>query len=60
MKSVLYRKRREKLPPLPRSVKDSNFDGEWFKTHNGDDFMVGSRDDPLRMWNVYSLDGPRH
>ncbi len=29
MKSVLYRKRREKLPPLPRSVEDLNFDGEW-------------------------------
>ena len=28
MKSVLYRKRREMLPPLPCSVEDLNFDGE--------------------------------
>ena len=44
MRSSLYRKRRERLPPLPRSVEDLNFEGEWSKTLNGEDFMLGSRD----------------
>ena len=44
MQSCLYRKRRERLPPLPRSVEDLNFEGEWSKTLNGEDFMLGSRD----------------
>ena len=44
VKSSLYRRWRERLPPLPRSVDDLNFDGEWSKMLNGEDFMLGSRD----------------
>ena len=44
LKSSLYRKRHEKFPPLPQSVEDLNFEGEWSKTHSGDNFMLGSRD----------------
>ena len=44
MWSTLYRKRHEKLPPLPDSVDDLNFDGEQSKTLIGEDFMLGSRD----------------
>ncbi len=40
----IYRKRHEKFPLLPQSVDDLNFEGEWSKTHSGDNFMLGSRD----------------
>ena len=44
MKSALYRKRHKRLPLLPQSTKDLDFGGGWSKNHNGDDFMLGSRD----------------
>ncbi len=44
LRSSLYRKRHQRLPPLPRSVDDLSFDGDWSKTLNGEDFMLGSRD----------------
>ena len=33
MKSSFYKKRHEKFPPLPQSVEELNFEGEWSKTH---------------------------
>ena len=41
VKSSLYRKRHERLPPLPHSVDELDFGGEWSKTFNGEDFMLG-------------------
>ena len=44
MSSSLYRKRHERLPPLPSSIDELNFEAEWSKTFNGEEFMLGSRD----------------
>jgi len=44
LRSSLYRKRHQRLPPLPRSVDDLSFDGDWSKILNGEDFVLGSRD----------------
>ena len=43
IRSTLYRKRRQNLPPLPETVDDITFHGEWSKTTRGEDFMLGSR-----------------
>lgn len=43
VRSSLYRKRRQRLPPLPRSIDDLDFEGEWSKTVNGEHFMLGQR-----------------
>ena len=43
IKTSLYHKRYEALPPLPRTVEDINFDGDWSKMVNGEPFMLGSR-----------------
>ena len=43
IKTSLYHKRYEALPPLLRTVEDINFDGGWSKMVNGEPFMLGSR-----------------
>ena len=32
------------MPPLPSSIDELNFEAEWSKTFNGEEFMLGSRD----------------
>ncbi len=45
IRTTLYGKRRERLPPLPRSREDIHFDGEWAKTLRDEQFLLRSRDD---------------
>ena len=39
MKSSLYRIRRNRLPPLPKSRDEVHFEGEWSITHAGERFL---------------------
>ena len=45
IRTTLYTKRRERLPPLPRKREDVQFDGEWAKTLSGEQFLLGSHND---------------
>lgn len=40
MKSSLYRARRERLLPMPRSHAELNLTGDWAKTLDGQDFVL--------------------
>ena len=42
MKSSLYRTRRERLPPMPRSRAELNLTGDWAKTLDGQDFVLAN------------------
>ena len=49
---------RERLPPLPTSLDEVNFDEEWSKTFNGEDFLQASRNDVLmHVYNGEQLTG---
>ena len=39
---VLYRIRRERVPPLPKYRSELHFEGEWTRTHNKNDRMISS------------------
>ena len=43
MNSSMYRKRRARLPPLPKSRAEVNLQGEWAETTNGEPFVIGTR-----------------
>ena len=40
VKSNLYRERRKRLPPLPRTRADVNLSGEWANTLGGEQFLL--------------------
>ena len=40
IKSVLYRIRRERVPPLPKYRSEVHFEGEWTRTHKGEQFLL--------------------
>ena len=44
MKSSLYRKRRERLPPMPATIDDVSFDGDWALSLTKEQFLVQSED----------------
>ena len=44
MKSSLYRKRRERLPPKPATIYDVSFDGDWALSLTKEQFLVQSQD----------------
>ena len=43
IRTSLYSKRRERLPPLPSTIDEVDFSGEWSKTFNGEDFLRAAR-----------------
>ena len=42
LQSSLYRKRRERLPPLPLTRDEVEFTGDWAKTSRGDVFLLAA------------------
>ena len=42
MKSSLYRTRRERLPPMPRSCAELNLTSDWAKMLDGQDFVLAN------------------
>ena len=61
IKFVLYRIRRERVPPLPKYRNEVHFEGEWMRTHKGEQFLLiedGNEDD--RMVNFTTTDKLRY
>ena len=56
MKLSLYRARRERLPPMPRSHAELNLTGDWAKTLDGQDFVLANdgQDDKIVLFGTES------
>jgi hypothetical protein len=47
-KSSLYKSRRKKTPPLPRSMTDIALEGKWTQTATGGSFLLFEDNQPTR------------
>ena len=46
-RTQMYRRRRQNLPPLPESIQDIAFEGEWTTTLSGETFLLHKDDKSL-------------